>query len=291
MRWLPEQSCREAMDPCWCMQLAGRLDSVIEKATGAWPKVKVKQPIGGFVEHLARCVGGEEDFMVALDRIHAADLYLAWACLHDEPSAISAFEQRLAPGMLSALRRLGGSKPLMDDVIHGLQERLLVGEKGAPPLIREYGGRGPLRNWLRSIAVREGARAQRLARREQPTPEGELQLLVVQGEDPELLLLKQTYAPQFSAAFGEALAQLSCRQRNILRHQVVDGLSIDEIGALYHVHRATAARWLADCRQILFDTTLQLLMNRLGADQSAMESIVRLVHSQLEISVARLLGK
>jgi DNA-directed RNA polymerase specialized sigma24 family protein len=30
-------------------------------------------------------------------------------------------------------------------------------------------------------------------------------------------------------------------ERAVLRYQVVDGLSIDEIGALYDVHRATAA--------------------------------------------------
>ena len=39
---------------------------------------------------------------------------------------------------------------------------------------------------------------------------------------------------QFKGAFAEAMATLTTRERNILRHQVLDGLTLDQIGAIYN---------------------------------------------------------
>ena len=66
---------------------------------------------------------------------------------------------------------------------------------------------------------------------------------------PELDYVKERYAPQFKAAFQDALRALDSEQRNVLRLHVVEGLNIDEIGALFRVHRSTVARWIAGARQ------------------------------------------
>jgi hypothetical protein len=53
------------------------------------------------------------------------------------------------------------------------------------------------------------------------------------------------------------------------------------------VHRATAARWLARVRTDLVDGTLAKLSAALGIGRASAASIVRLVQSQLELSVVR----
>jgi RNA polymerase sigma-70 factor (ECF subfamily) len=76
----------------------------------------------------------------------------------------------------------------------------------------------------------------------------------------------------------------------LLKYHYVDGFSIDKICAIYTVHRATAARWLGAAREALAVETHRLLGTRLGVSPSELRSIARLVESQLDLSIRRLLG-
>lgn len=58
---------------------------------------------------------------------------------------------------------------------------------------------------------------------------------------------------------------------------------------LYGVHRATAARWLADARAALGDAIRGELAGRLRIAASEVDSIVRLVQSRVDMSLDRLL--
>ena len=95
--------------------------------------------------------------------------------------------------------------------------------------------------------------------------------------------MKETYRREFNASLERALDSLTARQRNLLRQQYIDGLSIDELGRLYGVHRATAARWAQAARLALIDATRQILDERLALTDSEFRSLVRLVISQLEL--------
>ena len=72
------------------------------------------------------------------------------------------------------------------------------------------------------------------------------------GGDP---VLEQTQgastAPSSRSRCAKRSPTLSAEDRTLLRQQIVDGLSIDAIGAAYGVHRATAARWLNRARGAL----------------------------------------
>ena len=104
-----------------------------------------------------------------------------------------------------------------------------------------------------------------------------------------LLVGKQTYRAEFSASFQAALAALSARQRNFLRLKYLDGLGIDQLGALYGVHRSTAARWVVGAQEELLDGTRQRLTERLRLTRSQLDSVLRLISSQLDVSLSRLL--
>jgi RNA polymerase sigma-70 factor (ECF subfamily) len=64
----------------------------------------------------------------------------------------------------------------------------------------------------------------------------------------------------------------------------LDGATIDEIAAVYEVHRSSAARWIAESRAAILEHTRRLLQERLKGTASEIESILRLVDSRLDIS-------
>ena len=108
--------------------------------------------------------------------------------------------------------------------------------------------------------------------------------------DPTIDHLRPRLQVEFRAAFEAALRSLETRERNLLKHHFLDGLSTDELAVLYRVHRATAFRWLARARERLLSQTRQALAARMSLRRSELDSVMRLVDSQLEVSVVRLFG-
>jgi RNA polymerase sigma-70 factor (ECF subfamily) len=239
-----------------------------------------------FVGYVAERVTFDKLGCPALGSLRAGDLWVAFGCVSGAPSAITMFEARYAPEITGALRRsfdLG----LAQDAELRVRDRLfLVGEHEAPRLA-SYSGRGDLRTWLRATAVRMAIDVMR-ARREVPVAPDTLGEI---GEvaDPLLASLKLRYRDEFKVAFGEAASALTDRERALLRYRFLDGLSIDEIGALYRVHRATVARWIAAIREGLFESTRARLMSRFAISDTEADSVLRLIDSQLDISIETLM--
>ena len=235
-----------------------------------------------FVAYVADRVTFDKLGCPVLRSLRAGDLWIAFGCVAGATSAIDAFEARYAPEITGALRRsfdLG----LAQDAELRVRERLfLVGEHESQRLA-SYSGRGDLRTWLRATAVRMAIDVMR-ARREVPVAPDSL------GEigdlaDPMLASLKQRYRDEFRIAFGEAASALTDRERTLLRYRFLDDLSIDEIGALYRVHRATVARWIATIREGLFEATRARLMSAFKISDTEADSVLRLIDSQLDISI------
>ena len=105
------------------------------------------------------------------------------------------------------------------------------------------------------------------------------------GPDAELGFLKQHYAREFREAFDAALAALDVDQRNVLRLHFLDGLSIDQLGRTYGVHRATAARWVVRGRQALLAETRSRLRERWRMSEPELDSVLRQVRSQLDVTL------
>jgi RNA polymerase sigma-70 factor, ECF subfamily len=74
-----------------------------------------------------------------------------------------------------------------------------------------------------------------------------------------------------------------------LRQHALDGLSIDRLAALHKVHRATAARWVEAARTAALEHTRLALGRRLRVGPDELESVMRLVRSQLDITLPALL--
>jgi RNA polymerase sigma-70 factor (ECF subfamily) len=141
---------------------------------------------------------------------------------------------------------------------------------------------------VRTIATRIAIDRLR-GKRAEPVETEALERLPDSADSPELAHFRRTYHTEFKAAFEAALASLEVRERNVLRHHFVDGLTTDEIGALYDVHKTTAFRWLDGAREKLSKRTRAEFQQRVTALPQELDSILRLVQSQLDLSLSRVL--
>jgi RNA polymerase sigma-70 factor (ECF subfamily) len=243
----------------------------------AWPEIDLD--LAAFSATAERCLTAGP-----VDDIRAGDLYLATACAAGVGAAIAAFDKHYLAEIAAALVRRGHDAAAAADVVQAVRVRFLLGEDGRAPRIAEYDGRGSLAAWIRVAAVRIAISANRKHRRE--TDEIEI---VAAERSPELDLLHRRFGEAFDVAFRTAFTALSPRERTLLRYQVIDRLGIDRIATIHGVHRSTAARWSAHAREALVEGVRRALQDQLGIPSEELDSLIRMIHSQLELSLRLLL--
>jgi len=276
--------------------LQRRLWALVAEGRAAWPDVQLEpRTLVAFVAARLDPHLESGDPADALDGLRAADLYLACACAGGSTTAIGSFERHYMKEVDIALARMRIGPPRLQDVKQLVRQRLFVGSGaaggGGGGKIGEYAGRGDLRRWVRSVAVRTCLNDLRKGKHEILTDDDQLiAQQAMPGDDPEIAYMKRTYASEFRQAFTEALAGLGAREQTLLRYHHVDGLNIDEIGAIYRVHRVTAFRWLEKAREQLVTSTLDTLRARLRLTARELDSVLRMIRSQVHLSLIRHLG-
>lgn len=217
-----------------------------------------------------------------------AELALAAAVAAGDPAAIREFDTRYMVPVRSQLRAMNLNAADIADIEQSLRIKLLVGEDGAPARIVGYAGQGKLGGLVRVAAVREALTL--LRRKQTTTSEDWLEELSSPDDDPELVQLKARHRVEFKAAFEEAVRRLSPREHTLLRLHLVRQHSIDHIGAVYGVHRATAARWIDAAKRSLRSETSKILAERFELRGPELERVVALIESRIELSIDRLLA-
>jgi RNA polymerase sigma-70 factor (ECF subfamily) len=270
-----------------------RLWTLVAEGRAAWPDLAV------IAKDVVAFVGRQvtpELAEAALDGLRPADIYLACACSKNVAGAVTAFDREYMREVDIALERMRITAARVADIKQLVRQRLFVGggTAGAPTSagkIAEYGGRGDLRRWVRSVAVRTCLNELRKGKREVLLDDDRLIAQhAMGGDDPEVDYMKRTYSNEFKAAFAEALSSLGAREQTLLRYHHVDGLNIDEIGAIYRIHRVTAFRWLEKAKDQLVKTTLETLRTRLKLPSAELDSVLRMIRSQIHLSLVRHLG-
>ena len=251
-----------------------------------WPGVHLDP--GAFQAHLTLTASGHAPG-ATLEGREMEDLFLAAACLLGNPAALAHLEREVLRPVRAYVASIDPSPEFADDVRQALRVRLLGGA-GQPAALASYRGESALGGWVRVAALRlalnlkrgERALASVERRAQDPLP-GKLA--------PELAHLQARYREPFARALETALQDLDDRDRTLLRLYHAEELPLEQIGALYRVHLSTVSRWLTRARQALADRTLEILRERLEIGASDAESIARLVMSQLDLSLLRLLRK
>lgn len=227
-----------------------------------------------------------EAFAAALAaRPHATaldDLFLATAALQGDPAAQAEALSLLRAGRAAAARLVQGDDALLDDVEQDVARHVLAGPS---PKLAEYTAQGPLASWLRAALVRTTLNTLESRGREIPEEHVE-DLLERQGG---VATLRPSDAVVVREELRSALGSLEVRQRTLLRLHHLEGLSLERLGTMFQVHRATVARWLADARAAVLDRTRAALAARLHLTPEELESLLSSVRSDLEQSFQALL--
>jgi RNA polymerase sigma-70 factor (ECF subfamily) len=267
--------------------LAATLAQLRDAALAAYPDLTVDAATFGaeLAHRLGADVSPEQPARVRADHVH-----IAIACVAGDPLAVRRFDDDFLDEVDATARRLQARPDQADEVRGQLRRILFVSEPGRPAALSEFSGRGDLRSYLRVIATRELVRVINKGRREVGVTDDAFLDMLSPASDPELGYLRERYRDDVDAAMRVALAALPEPLRALLRYSVVDGWTVDRIGALYGIHRATAARRVAAAREELGALIRAELAARLAISVDEVDSIVRLVQSRIDVSFERLLG-
>jgi len=221
---------------------------------------------------------------------HQGDLALAAGCVRQDPLALASFEERYLRPLRSFIAEIDSSPARLDELKQLVRERLLVAEApGATPRIGSYTGHGALGAWVQIVARRlalSGLRQKVLCELpDDDTLEG--QLLV--GTDPELDYIRLHYAEEFRQALEASLQELSSHERLLLRLHLLDGASLTRIADVYKVSQSTISRRLQQARDTIGARMKERLKALHGLTASEFESLLHLVESRFELSLARAL--
>jgi RNA polymerase sigma-70 factor (ECF subfamily) len=224
-----------------------------------------------------------------LDTVAIEDLYLACACARGTPGAAAAFESRFGKTIRRAVSRVLGGAADRDEAVQRARQALLVGTGGAPAKITQYLGHGPLESWVGVAAIRLAVSLGRSEGTERRVRDKAAAALT-RTADPEILCMKSELRRELEAAIEEAMARLADRERLVLRLYLVSGMTLSAIGKSLGVSQSTVSGLLVKARHSVLSSVRRSLGKRLNVSRGDVASIARLVASQLDISISRVLG-
>ena len=227
-----------------------------------------------------------EEHVPSTDGVHLEELYLARACAAGDRAAIARVDADYVSQLGPILADFEHPVSSAEDALQVVRLRLLFGDDQRPPRIADYRGASDLATWIKVAAVRISIGARRSRQAELAAVEEVAHDLPTEVASPELTSLKQLYSAEFRSAFQLAFRELSARERNLIRLQVLDHLSIDRIAALYVIHRATAARWVARARKQLVRQVKRQLREQLQISRGELDSIMRIIQSEIDVSAS-----
>ena len=208
-----------------------------------------------------------------LARSHPGDLALATLASGGSAPAVAQIERTYRLTIDSVCRRYASSEHTSQELKQLLHAKLFDAKA---PKIADYAGQGRLEDWLRVTAVRLFLD---LAKRTD-APVQELAHGLVKTEFRELV----------ASALGVAAGKLQPGDRHLLRQHLVGGLSIDQLGAVLGIHRATAARRIARAKEQLVAGTRREVAQHLQRAVCEVDEVIGLVAERFDATIARLLS-
>jgi|GEM_PF-5543614 len=239
-----------------------------------------------FVPRIAHTVRDDADESTAISLLRAEDLLLATAALAGCTAAQSEVEslirETIRPALLKYLR---SDEPLVEEIAQCTTVDVLYGRKeGRRAKLATYSGVGRLTGWLTTVAKHTAnehlEQRGRIPRDEPAAPPWP-------DDDPETAPYMNQYGAHLMAAIRRAIDELPAKPRTLLKMSLVQGMSIDEIGRFYGVHRATAAKWIKDAKLLVVDHSQETFCGDTGAASTDFKSILRVLVGYVDVSIER----
>lgn len=263
---------------------AAQLDELIEETKTQIPGVTADPSV------FASALGSLAAAGVSPTDADIEEVWLAVACAAGQSAATDELERRYLGQLAVQLKHLQLDDATLADVLQTTRRRLLIGKDGATPRIVGYAGRGQLAALTRVVATRAALDAKRSTKRKREVDLGGLAQVLMASTTPEMLAASAHKEQLFREAFEAAVAALPSADRTIMRLYAVDGVGIDGVAAACGVHRSTAARRLAKVRETIHQSTRDELQRR-GANDTELESILAVVDDGLELTLSRILAE
>jgi RNA polymerase sigma-70 factor (ECF subfamily) len=266
--------------------LEAALRRLFEAGQASWPQIRILPE--QFVVFLARQLPPEVAEPREFAVLRAKDLYITCALGLRDRSAQVIFQAEYMPRVRRALLGLKTPESVIADIQQNLYGRLLERQDAE---VKRWGycGRGELVSWLCTCAIREAGLRHKLAQRELALEQATQEILGTLDKTPESMTLNGNLKEAFQAAFQEAVASLTSRERNLLRYHFLVEMSIDQIGGIYQVHRATAARWISRAQERLIAKTRENFIARTKLSPDSLPQIMALIQSQLSMNLGQAL--
>ena len=210
------------------------------------------------------------------------ELFLCCGCAKSDAEATRVLEAEVRPQVVKSISSIDGDSEFVEEALQILRDKLLVGPRAK---IADYAARGPLVAWLSVAAARVALDLIR-SRNARKLQHADLPDRLAQTDTSPLNdIVKSRYADSFQRALKTAISSLPSRERNLLRLQLVGRCSIDQLGRMSLVHRATAARWLEGARNRVFESVREQMKMEHHLTDGEFDSIARGVRSQLDLSI------
>ncbi len=260
-----------------------QLAALIAAAEARLPERPVSRE--AFVDRIADGLLAGDGPITSLGDVSAADLYLACALGESDARALAIFEAELMPLVRQSVGKVDSNRAFVDEVSQRVREKLLVGDEA---VIGQYRGTGPLARWLRVIATRIALDMKRADAKVADDDDDAIAQLPA-PDDPELEMIWRSCAVEYKAALTQAFGRLTAKDRTLLRQRFIDDLDIDALGRVHRVHPSTVFRWIEKITERLAEETRAALREKLALSESQAHSMERMVASQIQLSLPRLL--
>ena len=242
-------------------------DEAWERGRSAWPGLAIdRQRFAGHLKrHCAQTV------------VYVEELYLAFGCAERLPSAIASFERDYMTSLVQSLSELDASQEELIDVQMELRHELLVGDQEREPRIAAYAGRSPLKRWLGVLAIKS---LNGLRTREAKTVSTAFvndRRLASSSIDPELSMISAQARSDLELSLRSAFNYEAVFERSLIKLDVIEILSVDELRRIRRAHRATVAVCLEALQRQLLVDMLDALQPRVQLDRADIQSLIALV--------------
>lgn len=208
------------------------------------------------------------------------ELAFARSCVAGDAEAIARLDREFLSPLKNVFRSMHFDASASDELLQQVRERLLI----APARLETFRGTAPLSAWLRAVATRMALNARRDPFEAGRTGDAVLELVSVAGPAAEVRMLRLEHASTFAEVFREAFRSLSARERNALRLQCLDALTLEQIATIYSVNKATVSRWISSARESLEKRVRNSLVERVGLSGAELDSFIVALRSQLELA-------
>lgn len=213
------------------------------------------------------------------------DLALVWAVLENHAVALTDIDEQIE----SAARRAAGRAIEPAELAQRVRTRLLVAPKGQVARLSTYDGRGKLKSWLWTATKLELLQATRGLAQAPAEDIDDLAGLASAGRTPEAAARSSKDSRLVSRALRESLDVLEARERTLLRMRFVDGVSTEELGRMFQVHRTTAQRWIEAAQAKIMAAMRAKLEAQARLAKGEVDSLAREVAASISLRLSQAL--